>query len=65
MLVLRELATSKLPGPDDRRHDLPMWVLGREVPGAGLVVIYIPAVDEVYVVDLVRIASPRSTPTGF
>jgi hypothetical protein len=54
VLVLRELATSKLPGPEDRRHDLPMWALSRAVPETSLAVIYIPGVDEVYILSLVR-----------
>jgi hypothetical protein len=59
VLVLRELATSKLPAPEDLRHALPMWALSRAVPETGLAVVYIPGVDEVYVIDLVRLAFPR------
>ena len=53
--VLRELIEDQaLPSPDDRHVQLPHSVLGRPVPGTDLIVAYIPAVDEVYVIALLR-----------
>ena len=52
--VLRELMEDReLPGTKDRLVELPHSVMGRLVPGTNLVVAYIPAVDEVYVIALV------------
>jgi hypothetical protein len=42
-----------LPGPRDEPVELPLSVPGRSIPEAGLVVCYIPAVDEVHLVALV------------
>ncbi|HLM76712.1 MAG TPA: hypothetical protein VK459_28620 [Polyangiaceae bacterium] len=54
--VLRELMEDQeLPGPNDRHIELPYSVLGRLVPGTDLIVAYIPAHDEVYVIALLRI----------
>ncbi len=53
--VLRELMSDQaLPGPHDCSVELPHSVLGRRIPGTDLFVAYIPAVDEVYVVALIR-----------
>ena len=43
-----------LPGCHDCLIQLPHTVLGRRVPDTDLFVAYIPAVDEVYVIALVR-----------
>jgi len=53
--VLRELMEDRvLSRPDDCLVELPYAVLGRRVPGTDLVVAYIPGVDEVYILALVR-----------
>lgn len=43
-----------LPGPEDRAVDLPPSVVGRPVPGTNLVLCYIPAGNEVYVLAIMR-----------
>jgi len=43
----------ELPGTKDCLVELPHSVMGRLVPGTDLVVAYIPAVDEVYVIALI------------
>lgn len=53
--VLQELMTDQtLPGRHDCLIQLPHSVLGRRVPDTDLFVAYIPAVDEVYVIALIR-----------
>jgi hypothetical protein len=54
--VLRELADERapLPGPQDHAVDLPPSVVGRPVPGTDLVICYIPAGNEVYVIAVLK-----------
>jgi hypothetical protein len=58
--VLRELMDEDVPlaSPRDRAIDLPPSVMGRPVPGAGLIICYVPAGDEVHIVALVRDDAP-------
>jgi hypothetical protein len=54
--VLRDLTDDRVPlvGPDDRAITHGASVMGRPVPGTELLVCYIPAGPDVYVIGVVR-----------
>ncbi|MFT3774906.1 MAG: hypothetical protein QM820_56890 [Minicystis sp.] len=56
MRVLRELMDERIPlvGPEDRSVVHGPFIMGRAVPGAQLIICYVPGRNEVFVVNLIR-----------
>jgi hypothetical protein len=58
--VLAEMMDSDVPlvGPGDFPVACDAAIMGRGVPGTGLAVYYVPAGNDVFVVDIVRRSAP-------
>ena len=56
MQVLRELMDERVPlvGPGDRALRHGSTIMGRPVPGSALLVCYVPAGDELFLVNVIR-----------